>query len=135
VDIEKINAELVSAAVSEEFSRSEKSLLANVGPDKRLKAFFKCWTSKEAYIKGLGAGLSIALEDFDVCVDPDKPVRLVRPLRRTSADWYLHGIDSGEEYAAALATACPDAGLRLFDLGASSGYRAAEGGPFIRYSR
>jgi len=135
VDIEKLSAELASGGVSGEFSQAEQLALANVDADKRLNAFFKCWTSKEAYIKGIGDGLAIPLADFDVCVDPDRPPRLLRPLSRRDSNWFLHRIDEGQEYVATLATACPDARLSLFDIGASSARGQAEDRSFIEYSR
>jgi 4'-phosphopantetheinyl transferase len=135
VDIEKVEAELAFEGVSGAFSRAEQFALANVSADKRLNAFFKCWTSKEAYIKGIGEGLAVTLADFDVCVDPDRPHQLLRPLNRRGSNWFLHRLDEGNEYVATLATACPDVRLSLFDVGEASAREAAEGGSLIGYSR
>jgi 4'-phosphopantetheinyl transferase len=135
VDVERIAAELASEGVSGEFSQAEQFALANVSADKWLNAFFKCWTSKEAYIKGIGKGLTIPLADFDVCVDPDRSPRLLRPLHRSEGNWSLHRIDAGKEYVATLATACPDARLSLFDVGEASSGEAIGYGSFIKYSR
>ncbi len=131
VDIERVDAGLACEGVSGGFSRAEQCALAKVSPDKLLNAFFKCWTSKEAYIKGIGEGLTVPLAHFDVCVDPDKPPRLLRPLDRRRSSWFLHRIDEGSEYVATLATACPGARLSMFDAGAASAREAAEGGSFI----
>jgi 4'-phosphopantetheinyl transferase len=115
VDIEKIDIELASEPMTGVFSRIEQLALAGIRDDKRLQAFFKCWTSKEAYIKGIGEGLNAVLEDFDVCVDPDKPAELLRSLDRDGSDWFLHRIDGDDAYAATLATMSHNSRPILFD--------------------
>jgi hypothetical protein len=78
---------------------------------------------------------SSVLAGFDVCVDPDRSPRLLRPLHRNEGNWFLHRIDVGNEYVATLATAWPDARLSLFDVAAATSDEAAEYGSFIEYSR
>jgi 4'-phosphopantetheinyl transferase len=47
-------------------------------PDsERLLAFFRCWTRKEAYVKALGRGLSMALDRCQVSLRPGEPPRLL----------------------------------------------------------
>jgi 4'-phosphopantetheinyl transferase len=115
IDIEKIDAQLACGSVTEAFSCAERLALAAIGDSKRLEAFFKCWTSKEAYIKGIGLGLTAALDDFDVCVDPDKPARLLRPLKGNGGVWFLHRLDESGPYVASVATMSQDARLFFFD--------------------
>jgi 4'-phosphopantetheinyl transferase len=75
-------------------------------PELRRQAFFACWTRKEAYIKGLGEGLSIPLDRFSVSVDPHVPAALLCDRGRPEAvhEWVLHDVDAGAGFRAAVAT-------------------------------
>jgi len=108
VDVEQVRPEFATAELAAHaFSPDEQIALAATPQHQRAAAFFKCWTSKEAYIKGLGDGLGIPLKEFDVCVRPDVPVKLLRPYRGAAnrGAWSLHDLDPGPGYAAALAVA------------------------------
>jgi phosphopantetheinyl transferase len=74
----------MQALVDQYLSVAERSGFGSVPDDQELKAFYNCWTRKEAYVKVLGGGLFIPLDQFDVSVDPNSPARLVR-VRETLA--------------------------------------------------
>jgi len=108
VDIEKIRPELATTEIAmHSFSPYEQAALVTVGENDRTAAFFKCWTSKEAYIKGLGTGLTTPLHEFDVSVYPNRPAKLLRPYNGiTNGDmWRLHDLEVKPGYAATLAVA------------------------------
>lgn len=53
------------------FSADEKAFIFTSAGEERRKAFFKCWTMKEAYLKALGHGITVPLSGFSVPVlDP-----------------------------------------------------------------
>jgi 4'-phosphopantetheinyl transferase len=75
------------------------------GMSERQEAFFRCWTRKEAYIKAVGDGLSIPLDQFQVTLLPDHPARFVHigDDERTASEWRLHHLEPAIGYVGALA--------------------------------
>ena len=103
IDIEPIRPDHVTPGlVSQVFAPNEQRALAELPPQRHAEAFFKGWCSKEAYVKGLGLGFSRSLHSFEVCVDPDRPHRLLKGSA-VDGSWFLHGIPVAAEYAGVLA--------------------------------
>jgi 4'-phosphopantetheinyl transferase len=106
VDIENIQRNVDTDQLAERFfSERERVSLRQLSGDERARAFFRCWTSKEAFLKGQGLGLSRDLNSFDVEVDPNRPARLMatRPNAREAKIWSLYDISREQNYAAAVA--------------------------------
>lgn len=105
VDIEHIRDDFDTAAIAQRFfSAAEQERILKLPPDQQHRAFFRCWTLKEAFIKALGEGLSHPLHQFDVSVDAEAPVSLVtRPNASEAELWELHPVEAGAGYAAAVA--------------------------------
>jgi len=77
VDVEMLRTMDDAPALSERnFTARECAELAEVAIDARAHAFLRCWTRKEACLKAIGSGLSIAPETFEAGVGTD--TRLVR---------------------------------------------------------
>ena len=107
VDVEEIRASADLDAISRaQFSPCEQSDLHRAGTsdDAKVRAFFACWSRKEAVIKAIGLGLSFPLDAFDVAIDPDCPPRLLasRDARLDAAAWSMHALRIPAGYAAAL---------------------------------
>lgn len=123
VDLEQIRQDVSYDQVAQRFfSPQEYAMLQSfTGAEAKRKAFFDCWTRKEAYIKAQGQGLSIPLEQFDVSLDPDEPARLL--ANRTDPEdvsrWLLQGIGPGKGYTGAVAVEGNDWRLTCFDYIAS----------------
>ncbi|NJK68073.1 MAG: 4'-phosphopantetheinyl transferase superfamily protein [Microcoleus sp. CSU_2_2] len=78
VDIERIDTNFPYQQIAERvFSPLENAVLRSLPEQIQLKAFFTCWTRKEAYIKAVGKGLSIPLDCFDVTLAPGEPPALL----------------------------------------------------------
>jgi 4'-phosphopantetheinyl transferase len=105
VDVEIIREDFDPSALSHRFfSTHEQSQFAALDPSEKYSGFFRCWTRKEAYIKAVGTGLSLPLDQFDVSLLPGDQNALVatRPEVSDAAMWSLREVPAGEGYVAAL---------------------------------
>jgi 4'-phosphopantetheinyl transferase len=74
VDIERIRVDVDQRGISERyFSTVEHAAILALPPGQRVRAFYDCWTRKEAQLKATGDGLSVALDSFEVPVTQDLP--------------------------------------------------------------
>lgn len=90
VDVEVVRP--IHREVAEKhFSPHELRTLQTLPQEQWLDGFYRCWTSKEALLKGEGLGLNLPLDSFDVEVDPQRPPGLiaVRPPARIAPRWRL----------------------------------------------
>jgi len=101
VDVERIRPLPDLLLVAEDhFAPPERALLAEASPPDRLRAFFTCWTRKEAYIKALGTGLSAPLNTFDASIPAGAPGRRIES---GAGFWWVADLPLPEGYAGAIA--------------------------------
>ncbi len=106
VDIEQIRNDVEIEPLAERlFSESERDNLRSINKRGKLRAFFTCWTRKEAYLKARGEGLSFPLDQFTVSFLPGEPPRLLTVKNNPSEveRWTLFHLEPSPGYAAALA--------------------------------
>jgi 4'-phosphopantetheinyl transferase len=119
VDIEQIGPLADMQQIANHFFCPEEAAEVMCAPQgERERAFFLCWTRKEAYIKATGDGLSAPLGSFRVTVHPDKPARFVHIQHNEieAKSWTLHDFQVAAGYAAALAYRDQPRSLRLFSV-------------------
>ena len=87
------------------FSHAEVMDLLSLPESERQRAFFLCWTRKEAYIKALGTGLSTPLDVFRVTFLPGDRPEITKSPGSFEAEqpWSLHDLALAPDYAGALA--------------------------------
>ncbi len=106
VDLEHLRSGLADDRVTDTvFAPREVAALRSLPPRDQEKAFFACWTRKEAYVKARGEGLVMPLDAFEVSLLPgDPPALLFMPGDPDEVGrWSLREIDLGPDYAATLA--------------------------------
>lgn len=117
VDIERVRAGMADEQIAERFfSDKEVGVLRGLPRDLQDRAFFDCWTRKEAYIKARGEGLSMPLALFDVSLAPGEPAALIEtrgePLE--SERWSMRELIADPDFAAAIAVEGNDWSLRCW---------------------
>ena len=87
------------------FSPEECAEWLELNPAQRDEAFFRCWTSKEAYIKALGDGLSMPLDSFRVSLRPEVPAMLIHAAGDPDAAsrWTMRALSPADGYSGTLA--------------------------------
>jgi 4'-phosphopantetheinyl transferase len=107
VDVERLRPMPRAERIAERFfSVPERTALKAVPAERRVEAFFTCWTRKEAYIKALGDGLAHPLDQFAVSLAPGEPPRLSAvgdANGREVEHWRLAALPPAPGYVAALA--------------------------------
>jgi 4'-phosphopantetheinyl transferase len=106
VDVERVRTDMdFEPLVDRVLSEAERGALDQLAPEARRRAFYRCWTRKEAYLKALGVGLAVAPHELDVTGDHVKPLirGQLRGLLEPDSTWSLHDVDLCPGYVAALA--------------------------------
>jgi len=122
VDIEQVRRDLDHFALMQKyFAVEEQAELAQLPSPDRLRAFFDCWTRKEAYLKATGTGLLTPLDSFVVTTRPGASNALisVEGDALAAAGWTLRGVPVASGYSAAVAAEGKIFGVRCLDYAAA----------------
>jgi len=113
---------LVDARLQFNLSHSAQLALVAVGRNElgvdcekvrpeRLRGCYRCWIRKEAFIKAIGAGLSLPLDVFDVTIGEPAAFLAFRDGQEDPERWTIADVSPGPAYIAALAAR--ERGLRV----------------------
>jgi len=106
IDLERTRPDFATAEIAQRFfAPGEVATLQALSPELQPRAFFDCWTRKEAYLKAKGSGLSVPLDSFEVSLTPGEPAVLLKSQidSQEPQRWSLLSLNPGPGYAAALA--------------------------------
>ncbi|HEY5253618.1 MAG TPA: 4'-phosphopantetheinyl transferase superfamily protein [Acidobacteriaceae bacterium] len=108
IDVERIRP-IDPDIAAHHFSPQELLILDRLPAPLWLAGFYRCWTSKEALLKGEGMGLNLPLDGFDVEVHPDRPAALiaVAPHTNIASAWTLLELKPAEDFVGTLAVHDP----------------------------
>jgi 4'-phosphopantetheinyl transferase len=108
----------VHQIVKSNFSAEEQKFLDSLPPSEFEEGFYACWTSKEAYLKGIGKGLSHPLENFSILfsnLEADGFID-VQDNSGHNCSWKIIRLAPGPGYSGALAVEDQISGLETFDF-------------------
>lgn len=112
IDVERIKPlSNIDAVVSRFFSPAERDAFRSVTGDiDRLRAFYACWTRKEAYLKALGCGISEPTDTFDVTFgsDSEPEITAIDGNNDAARDWLLFDLKVTPGFVGALAIRSKD---------------------------
>lgn len=93
VDIELMNPmNDLDALAKRNFSQGEYAEFVDIEPDRKLQAFLRCWTRKEACLKALGSGLSIEPHLFQAGLGSEE-ARTTIPVNLQTCSMSVHPVD------------------------------------------
>jgi len=118
VDIEKIKTDFDVLELAQNFfSKTEIASLEKQPKSELARAFFRCWTRKESFIKAEGSGLSFPLDKFTVSLNHDLEADLLEtewnPLEKDQ--WQLFSFVPFIDYIGAVAVPCSIAKINYFN--------------------
>lgn len=102
IDVEEVrDVPELASLVRSRFAASEATAILERSGKSRLRAFYRCWTRKEAYLKAVGTGVGAGLERVVVSVD-EHPALLAAP-GAGAGEWSLLDLGLEGDFAGAVA--------------------------------
>jgi 4'-phosphopantetheinyl transferase len=99
VDIEFVNADFEFQDIADHFfTQRETTALRELPEELQRRVFYKCWTSKEAFLKAKGTGLSGKLDEVDITLEDKRNVKIHAHVD----GWMLVPLLADDEYESAL---------------------------------
>ncbi|WP_412076444.1 4'-phosphopantetheinyl transferase family protein [Streptomyces xanthophaeus] len=83
--------------------RERTHVLGRDDPRSSLKAFYRCWTRKEAILKAVGIGIVAPMNRLDVRPDISEPVTVRAGVNGVTRPWRIQDLSLAEPWTAAIA--------------------------------
>jgi 4'-phosphopantetheinyl transferase len=99
VDVEHIKEDFAFAEVAERYFTAREVIAIRALPEGlQRRAFYQCWTSKEAFLKAKGVGLSGELDEVEIVLPGEGPVQ----VKSMHAQWSLRELNPRAGYVGAV---------------------------------
>ena len=97
------------------FAEEEAAYWTKLPETKKIQAFYRFWTRKEAFVKATGYGIGLGLNHC--AINPDNPTEFLRVPGNCgkASEWHVLDIDLGEGICSALVADKKFTGVRLMD--------------------
>lgn len=103
IDIQALkSSENIPALVKRYFHPDEFSLFSGLEKEKQEELFYRYWSIREAFLKGLGTGLTLSPSSFFVCPESESSFRITKGTKNYS-DWTIHSVPAPNGYVCSLA--------------------------------
>ena len=93
------------------FAPGEYEQLCALPREEQRRAFFCCWTRKEAYLKAVGTGLVQPLKNFEVSLG--RKAKLLWIKKGNVGDWTLRHLEPAKGYVGSVAIAKKDVEVKI----------------------
>ena len=111
VDVERVREDFAFDEVAQRFfTPREVAALHALPLHLQREAFYKCWTSKEAFLKAKGTGLSGQLDEVEITLAGEKHVR----INANVPGWSLAELNVCDGYEAALVSEGEPVAVHLY---------------------
>jgi 4'-phosphopantetheinyl transferase len=118
IDLERVDREIeIDDIARRYFSAAEADAIEALASERKLAAFLRLWTCKEAVLKALGEGISFGLDRVAFALDAgDVPSRIatIAPEAGSASEWRLVRIDPAPGFVGALAWRGRERKVRTF---------------------
>ncbi len=116
VDIEMLREGTDYMAIARRFfSATEQQALQGLSGAAQSRAFFSCWTRKEAFVKALGNGIAYGLDKFSVPVSPETQSGAIN-CTKSGRPWCFYDLPVDAGFYAAVVTEDAQTELRFWQF-------------------
>lgn len=119
VDVELIRDITIEESLCDMIlSRTEKQWFNSLEESNKIRMFFYLWTSKEAFVKAKGVGLSFPLKQINIPFHQDSFDKIIKVQERkpSKQEWALYRFEKSAKYIGAVAIKAPLSVVEFFNL-------------------
>lgn len=110
LDLEQVDRSIDAERLAARFfAREDAAAIVGLPRAEQAEAFFRAWTEKEAYLKGVGGGVPSRLRSVRAGFNSESGNRAV-------GEWNLHPIEAPARYVACLAVQAAEVQIRTIDF-------------------